>query len=75
MDIINKKINESLFVPLMEIFSQMRYNNGVEYFGNQKNREGKMEEKVTIDEALELFLSLSEDEKTQVIKFMEEIDR
>lgn len=41
----------------------------------RKNREGKMEEKVTIDEALELFLSLSEDEKTQVIKFMEEIDR
>ena len=34
-----------------------------------------MEEKVTIDEALELFLSLSEDEKMQVIKFMEEIDR
>lgn len=34
-----------------------------------------MEEKVTIDEALELFLSLSEDEKVQVIKFMEEIDR
>lgn len=53
----------------------MRYNNSVEYFGNQKNREGKMEEKVTIDEALELFLSLSEDEKVQVIKFMEEIDR
>lgn len=75
MYIINKKINESLFVPLMEIFSEMRYNNDVEYFGNQKNREGKMEEKVTIDEALELFLSLSEDEKTQVIKFMEEIDR
>lgn len=75
MYILNKKINESLFVPLMEIFSQMRYNNSVEYFENQKNREGKMEEKVTIDEALELFLSLSEDEKTQVIKFMEEIDR
>lgn len=34
-----------------------------------------MEEKVTIDEALELFLSLSEDEKAQVIKFMEKIDR
>ena len=75
MYILNKKINEYLFVPLMEKFSQMRYNNGVEYFGNQKNREGKMEEKVTIDEALDLFLSLSEDEKTQVIKFMEEIDR
>lgn len=34
-----------------------------------------MEENVTIDEALGLFLSLSEEEKIQVIKFMEEIDR
>lgn len=30
-----------------------------------------MEEKVTIDEALELFLSLSDEEKQKVIEYME----
>lgn len=30
-----------------------------------------MEEKVTIDEALALFLSLSDDEKRKVLEFME----
>ena len=64
----------------MEKYSEMRYNDRVNNVANAKRCDfmipkAENTEKMTITEAIALFRSLGENEKREVIKFMEEIRR